>query len=320
EEITDVEHLRKEFESSSGSDSENCMLFRLEIGNEFEDWNSAEKHVEKHTTEVSFEVVKCRLEKNKLGEIVYFIFECKSSRQYCAKKKTDVEDTRECESVKMNCLWKVNLGLASGIIHVTSMCKEYNHLLLENFENRNIVSNHRLTSEVLEEIEFLINVSCGTGPIICALQKLFSDARIHPKNIYNTICLFRRDQKIMKTDATETYEKLIKLQREEIQSTQCVESYNVLIKKSVNSSTTLFKLDTQIQLQLNKEEQFERQEEQINKNPTVSLPNVIRRYFKRIDSIIKKYLTPRVLKMQHCQMNKSLLYRVKKIENWKIHE
>ena len=77
----------------------------------------------------------------------------------------------------------------------------------------------------------------------------------------------------------------------------------------------MFELDTHIQSLLNKEQQFERHE-QSNQNPTVSLPNVVRRYFKRIDAIIKKFLTPRVLKMQHNQMNESLLYRVDKVENW----
>ena len=101
-----------------------------------------------------------------------------------------------------------------------------------------------------------------------------------------------------------------------IQSTQRVESYNALIKKSVRNSTTLYELDTQIQLRLDREEQFERLEEQTNQNPTVGLPNVIGRYFKRIDNVIKKFLTPQVLKMQRCQMNESLLYRVKKIESW----
>ncbi|CAB4490355.1 unnamed protein product [Rhizophagus irregularis] len=103
-----------------------------------------------------------------------------------------------------------------------------------------------------------------------------------------------------------------------VQSTQRVESYNALIKKSVGRSTTLYELDTQIQLQLDKEEKFERLEEQINQNPKVGLPNIIERYFKRVDSIIKKYLTPHVLKMQRHQMNESLLYRVKKIENWEL--
>ena len=103
-----------------------------------------------------------------------------------------------------------------------------------------------------------------------------------------------------------------------IQSTQRVEGYNSLIKRSVKSSATLFELDIHIQSLLDKEEQFERHEQsKSNQNPTAGIPNVIGRYFKRIDAIIKKFLTPRVLKMQHNQMNESLLYRVDKVENWK---
>src|SRR5437763_17164966 len=78
-----------------------------------------------------------------------------------------------------------------------------------------------------------------------------------------------------------------------IQSTQRVESYNSLIKQSVKSSSTLLELDAHIQFLLDREEQFERQE-QTSENPTVGLSNVIGRYFKRIDVIIKKFLTPRV--------------------------
>ncbi|CAB4429888.1 unnamed protein product [Rhizophagus irregularis] len=68
---------------------------------------------------------------------------------------------------------------------------------------------------MLEEIEFLVNIGCEAGPIIRMLQKRFSDTTIHPKNVYNAICLFRRDQKLMKTDAAETYDKLMKMQCEE---------------------------------------------------------------------------------------------------------
>src|SRR5256884_3202649 len=100
------------------------------------------------------------------------------------------------------------------------------------------------------------------------------------------------------------------------QTNQRVESYNSLIKRLVKSSTTLFELDTQIQLLLDKEEQFERQEEQTSENPISGLPNVVRRYFKRVDDIIKKFLTPRLLKMQHRQMNESLLYHADQIEDW----
>ena len=102
----------------------------------------------------------------------------------------------------------------------------------------------------------------------------------------------------------------------EIQSTQHVESYNLLIKRSVKSLAMLFKLDIHIQSLLDKEEQFEWHEPS-NPNPTVGLPNVVGRYFKKIDASIKKFLTPYVLKMQHNQMNESLLYHTDKVENWK---
>src|SRR6266542_4882217 len=102
-----------------------------------------------------------------------------------------------------------------------------------------------------------------------------------------------------------------------IQSTQRVESYNSLIKRSVRTSTTLFELDEQIQIQLDREEQYERLGKQIHQNPTVGLSSVTERYFKQINTIIKKYLMPQILKMQCCKMNESLLYYTRKVENWK---
>ncbi|CAB4382814.1 unnamed protein product [Rhizophagus irregularis] len=56
------------------------------------------------------------------------------------------------------------------------------------------------------------------------------------------------------------------------QLTQRAESYNSLIKRLLKVITTLYELDTQIQLQLDREEKFER-EEQKSKNPTIGLPN-----------------------------------------------
>ncbi|CAB5360724.1 unnamed protein product [Rhizophagus irregularis] len=378
---------------SESTEFDDNIAFRLEIGDTFEDWDLAERQIEKHATETGFEILKRQLGRNKHGEIISRTFECKNSREYHARKKADIEDNRERKSVKKNCLWKVNLYLSSGIICITSLCKEHNYPLIENI--RDMASKfYRLSPEMLEEIEFLVNIGCSAGPIIRGLQKRFPVARIYPKNVYNAICIFRRSGKIVKTDAAETYNRLIQLQREEhgwfvearlegednhltrlfwmrpsqidlwqrfhdvviydntsqtnkyparkyieralgtdvtswalcythrsfnagIQSTSRVESYNALIKRSVRSSTILFELDTEIQLQLDKEEQFERLEEQSHKNPTVGLPNIVNRFFKQIDVIIKKYFTPRILKIQHSQMNESLLYRTKRIKDWK---
>src|SRR6266511_1437766 len=487
--VTDTDDENIESDKPDEED-ENYEEFGLEIGDEFEDWDLVEKQVEIHATKLGFEIVKRRVGKDKHGEIKRRTFECKNSYQYNSRKRADTEN-RVSKSSKTNCPWKVNFYLCDGVIHITSISKEHNHPLTKNIQNISSKFCH-FSPEMLEEIEFLVNIGCGAGPIIRGLQKRFPNAIIHPKNVYNAICRFRNNQKITKTDAAQTYDRLIQLQREEhgwfveaklegednhltglfwmrpsqidlwqrfhdvvindntaktnkynmylsltivvdnhahsrmaatavvsdetketyqwilecllratnglapkvlftdadagmiaaihetlpetkhnyciwhirknleknlkgklgniyidfikawnkcrnsfsesefhkqwndllanfpiakgylkrvlgtnvtswalcythqsfnagIQSTQRVESYNALIKKSVSRNTTLFELDIQIQLQLDKEEQFERQEEQIEQNPTIGLPNIIDRYFKQINNIIKNY-------------------------------
>ena len=525
EEIADINKLQEEFESDNTVSSTNESVdsdevnetFGLKLEDIFDDWDSVEKHVVNYATKAGFEVVKRRFEKNKNGIIVRRTFECKNSHEHHVKRKADIENNRERRSVKTKCPWRVNFNLLNGIIRITSIYEEHNHPLIENIQNV-VPKFHRLSPEMLEEVEFLVNIGCGAGSIIRGLKKRFPDAIIYPKNVYEAINLFRHN-KTKKTDAAITYDKLIQMQRKEhgwfvearvegednhltglfwmrpsqidlwerfhdvvindntsktnqyqmylsltivvdnhgrsrmvatavvsdetketyqwilecllhatnglapkvlftdadagmiaaihetlpetkhnyciwhirknleknlkgklgniyidfikawnkcrnsfsesefhkqwndllanfpiakgylervlgtnvtswalcythqsfnagIQSTQRVESYNALIKKSVSRNTTLFELDIQIQLQLDKEEQFERQEEQIEQNPTIGLPNIIDRYFKQINNIIKKYLTPRILKIQHQQINESLLYRIRRIENW----
>ncbi|RHZ77301.1 hypothetical protein Glove_182g25 [Diversispora epigaea] len=222
EENVDINNLQEEFENNSvissidsiDSVNENEVTFNLEIGDTFEDWDLVEKHVEKHATELGFEVIKRRLQKNKHGEIIRRTFECKCARTYYAKKKADTNDNREQESQKTNCPWRVNFYLSDSVISVTSIFKEHNHPLNENVENV-APKFHRFSSDMLEEIEFLVNIGCGAGPIIRALQKRFPKETIHPKNVYNAICLFRSNKTMIKTDAAETYGKLIQRQREE---------------------------------------------------------------------------------------------------------
>ncbi|CAG8763832.1 2103_t:CDS:2, partial [Rhizophagus irregularis] len=244
EEIDDVNELQDEYESVSSE--EDCVLFVLEVGDVFESWDFAEKQVVYCAKNNGFEVKKFRLEKNK-GEIVRRTFKCKFSGVYRAQKKADIEDTCERESVRMNCPWNINLRLTGDLVYVTSLCNEHNHSL----EKKNFVSNRQLSPEILEEIKFLVNIGCGAGSIIRALQKCFPETVIHPKYVYNAICRFWNIQNKSKSDAAETFEKLMKLQREEH-----------------GCSATLFELDTHIQSLLNKEEKFE-QHEQSNQNPTM---------------------------------------------------
>lgn len=160
EERDDVNDLQSEYESVSSE--EEYPLFGLEVDDVFESWDSAEKQVEISAKNAGFEVKKVRLEKNK-GEIVRRTFMCKHSGVYHAQKRADVEDTRERESVRINCPWTINFRLTDGLIYVTSLCNEHNHLLVEK---ENLASNYRLSPEILEEIKFLVDVGCGAGPII----------------------------------------------------------------------------------------------------------------------------------------------------------
>ena len=212
EEIDDVNELQGEYESESVSSEEKFLVFDLEEGDVFENWDSAEKRVEICAKYTGFEVKKTRLEKNKEGEIMYRTFSCKFLGVYRAQKRADTEDIRERESVKSNCPWNINLRLTGGFIYITSLCNEHNHFLAKK---ENLVSNCRLGPEILEEIKFLVNVSCEAGPIIRALEKCFPETVIHPKNVYNAICHFWNGQKKLKTDAADTFERLMKLQREE---------------------------------------------------------------------------------------------------------
>ncbi|CAB4384558.1 unnamed protein product [Rhizophagus irregularis] len=208
EEIDDVNELQDEYESVSSE--EDCVLFGLEVGDVFESWDSAKKQVVYCAKNNGFEVKKFWLEKNK-GEIVRQTFKCKFSGVYRAQKKADIEDIRKRESVRMNCPWNINLRLTGNLVYVTSLCNEHNHSL----EKENFVSNRQLSPEILEEIKFLVNIGCGAGPIIRALQKCFPETVIHPKYVYNAICHFQNIQNKSKSDAAETFEKLMKLQREE---------------------------------------------------------------------------------------------------------
>ena len=92
------------------------------------------------------------------------------------------------------------------------MFEKHNHPLLGK---ENPALNHCLSREMLEKVEFLVNVGCEAGPIIRALQKRFPNKLICPKSIYNAICNFRRDHKKQETDAAETFDRLMTLQREE---------------------------------------------------------------------------------------------------------
>ncbi|KAF0519142.1 protein far1-related sequence 5-like [Gigaspora margarita] len=60
-----------EFSDIDESVEENSIVFGLKVGDKLDDWDAAERQVQNHAMEVGFELVKCRLEKNKHREIMH---------------------------------------------------------------------------------------------------------------------------------------------------------------------------------------------------------------------------------------------------------
>src|SRR5256885_706876 len=118
EKIDDVNGLQGEYESESVSSEEKFLVFDLEEGDVFENWDSAEKRVEICAKYTGFEVKKTWLEKNKEDEIVRRTFSYKFSGVYRVQKRADTEDIRERKSVKSNCPWNINLQLTGGFIYI----------------------------------------------------------------------------------------------------------------------------------------------------------------------------------------------------------
>ncbi|KAF0499739.1 protein far1-related sequence 5-like [Gigaspora margarita] len=136
----------------------NNVMFSLEISDEFGDWDSTIKYVKKHATENGFKVIKCRIQKNKKGEIVRRTFECKHSREYHAKKKADIEDNRERESVKIGCPWTVNFYLSDDLVK-TDAAKTYEKLMRRQREEHGCLLNEIRHTQIFSET-VKQNLSC----------------------------------------------------------------------------------------------------------------------------------------------------------------
>jgi hypothetical protein len=93
-----------------------------------------------------------------------------------------------------------------------------------------------------------------------------------------------------------------------VQLTQRVEGYNSVIKRVVNGNTTLWQLaqylNERISIEMQKIEYLGFKDS----NALVGLLNLATQLFPRIDQMIKTYLTPELLSLQHAQMNQATLY------------
>lgn len=100
------------------------------------------------------------------------------------------------------------------------------------------------------------------------------------------------------------------------QSTQRIESINKHVHDKVDRSTSLCNLLVSINDHIKNDEHLEKFEIERNALPTIGLPMLNTRFFSRIDTIIKKFLTPVMLGKQRSQMNQSVCYDITQIKEW----
>jgi hypothetical protein len=94
-----------------------------------------------------------------------------------------------------------------------------------------------------------------------------------------------------------------------MQNTQCVELYNGIIKNNVNGSSSLMEFERTIERLLIKESQYAQLNNTIGKLPVSQEEDYHDHYFKKIDVLCQRYLTPALLKLQRHEMNRSIHYQ-----------
>jgi hypothetical protein len=93
-----------------------------------------------------------------------------------------------------------------------------------------------------------------------------------------------------------------------IQSTQSVESFNAIIKKSLNSASTLCDVEGAIDRRHQEESKYCQLTDIKAKFTTIGLPHISSQFFSSVDVVIVKFLPPLILSLQRFQISQSFTY------------
>ncbi|CAG8587222.1 13788_t:CDS:2, partial [Dentiscutata heterogama] len=93
-----------------------------------------------------------------------------------------------------------------------------------------------------------------------------------------------------------------------IQSTQSIESFNNIIKKSLNSASTLCKLEEAIDKRHEQEIRYCKLVDIKVQYITVGLPYISSQFFSAVDNVLVNFLTPLILSLQRFQISQSFTY------------
>ena len=93
-----------------------------------------------------------------------------------------------------------------------------------------------------------------------------------------------------------------------VQSTQSVESFNGIIKKSLNSASTLCDVEEAINKRHEQETQYCQLTNIREQHTTIGLPHLSTQFFSSVDEVISKFLSPIILSWQRFQISQSFTY------------
>ena len=93
-----------------------------------------------------------------------------------------------------------------------------------------------------------------------------------------------------------------------IQSTQSVESFNDIIKRSLNSASTLCDVAETIDKRHQEEFKYCQLTDLKAKYTPIGLPHLSSQFFSSVDTIIVKFLPPFILSLQQFQISQSFTY------------
>jgi len=103
-----------------------------------------------------------------------------------------------------------------------------------------------------------------------------------------------------------------------IQSTQSVESFNNIIKKSLNSASTLCDVEAAIDKRQEEEMLYCQLTDIKAQYTTIGLPHISSQFFSNIDMVLAKFLPPLILSWQRFQVSQSFTYEGQLVSNLEV--
>ncbi|CAB5360432.1 unnamed protein product [Rhizophagus irregularis] len=195
---------------------EDSPLKEIYSGQTFTSFEILEQSLKRYASQKGFEirVVRSEKEANVWARKTY---KCHHGGKYIPKKKVDPTQTRNRESIRIECGFLVNASYrkCQNLVFVNKFVSEHNHELQNGIDLQEFSPLLRkIPDNIVEEIQFYVQ-ECHLGATVLKriLRKKYPDHDIYNQDLYNMICRFKANIQI-KNDAAALVEYLVKLHAE----------------------------------------------------------------------------------------------------------